>query len=67
MRINIKEILDDNISGSFTITEKTLQMFSEYLEYAMGTNIDVNEVFEEIHISAKRLVKQQPNMACLTG
>ncbi len=65
MRINIKEILDDNISGSFTITEKTLQMFSEYIEYAMETNIDVKEVFEEIHISAKRLVKQQPNMALL--
>ena len=65
MRINIKEIMDDNISGSFTITEKTLQMFGEYLDYSIKTNVDVNEVFEEIHISAKQLVKHQPNMALL--
>ena len=65
MRINIKEILDDNISGSFTITEKTLQMFSEYLDFAIKTNIDINEVFDEIHISSKQLVKHQPNMALL--
>ena len=65
MRINIKEILDDNTSGSFTITENTLQIFDEYVDYATKSNIDINEVFDEIHSSAKQLVKQQPNMALL--
>ncbi len=65
MRINIKEILDDNTSGSFTITENTLQLFCDYIEDVIKTNTAIDEIFDEIHISAKRLVKHQPNMALL--
>jgi len=65
MRINIKEILDDNKSGSYTLTEKGLKVFQIYVEEVIKTNIPIDEIFEEIHINAKQLVKSQPNMALL--
>lgn len=65
MRINIKDILDDKTSGSYTITKKALELFSDYIKEAHKTKSDIKEVFEEIHISAKLLVKKQPNMALL--
>jgi translation initiation factor 2B subunit (eIF-2B alpha/beta/delta family) len=65
MRINIKEILDDNISGSYSLTEKSLNVFKQYIEEVIKTNTPAEEVFDEIHINARQLVKSQPNMALL--
>lgn len=65
MRINIKEILEDNTSGSFTLTENVLTLFEQYTREILKTNITAKEVFDEIHINAKQVVKAQPNMALL--
>jgi len=65
MNIDISDILNDNTSGSFTITSNSLARIITYLGEEKGSNTDLETVFENIQTAAKDLVKSQPNMALI--
>lgn len=65
MSLDISEILNDNKSGSFTITSNSLKMYLDYLKNEIKGDISLDVLFEEIQNAAKDLVKSQPNMALI--
>jgi translation initiation factor 2B subunit (eIF-2B alpha/beta/delta family) len=65
MSLDISDILNDNTSGSFTITSKSLKRYMDYLEKEKDGKTDPETLFEDIQSAAKELVKSQPNMAMI--
>ena len=65
MMLNISDILDDNTSGSFSLTMNTLKLFKEYLNDQKNSQLDIEIIFEEMQFAAKNLIKHQSNMVLL--
>jgi translation initiation factor 2B subunit (eIF-2B alpha/beta/delta family) len=65
MALSITEIVNDNTSGSFSLTMNTLKVFSDYLDQEKATETSIETVFEEIHAASKNLIKHQSNMVLL--
>lgn len=65
MKLDIKSIIADNKSGSFTITTNLLKHFQEYISEKEKTNDSVDQMFEEMQTAAKTMIKYQSNMVLL--
>lgn len=65
MNLDIKDLLDDNKSGSYTITANTLNLFKKYILIQKKSEIDIDTVFGEVHSAVKILLRHQPNMVLL--
>ena len=65
MALNISKILNDNTSGSFSITMNTLKLFKEYLNEQRKSNTAIETVLNEVQTAAKSLIKHQSNMVLL--
>ena len=65
MSLDISDILNDNRSGSFTITTNSLKRYLDYIKEEMATDTSLDVIFENIQDAAKDLVKSQPNMALI--
>ncbi len=65
MAINLSEILNDNRSGSFSLTMNTLKLFKQYLNEQKNTQSTIETVFEEIQAATKSLIKYQSNMVLI--
>lgn len=65
MSLDISEILNDNTSGSFTLTGKSLELYLDYLKTELKGDSSLDDIFEEIQNAAKDLVKSQPNMTLI--
>lgn len=65
MTFDISPVLNDNTSGSYTLTLRTLDLFKHYLEEQLKTDRELEEIFDEMHTGAKTLIKHQTNMVLL--
>ena len=57
MSLDISDILNDNRSGSFTITTNSLKRYLDYIKEEMATDTSLDVIFENIQDAAKDLVK----------
>lgn len=65
MDSELKKILQDNTSGSTTLTLHTLQYFKGIIDTMKPDAVSVEDAFHQIQDGGKILVKAQPNMALL--
>jgi len=61
----IENILNDNQSGSFTITLDTLNLYSSILEESKNDSRAIGDLYKQLQSISKSLIKQQPNMVLL--
>ncbi len=65
MRPDLESILNDNRSGSLTITKKSFDLFRQIVEEARKNSDDLEAVYKDVQNASKTLVKRQPNMVML--
>lgn len=65
MSINIDTILNDNKSGSVTLTLNALQFYRDYLNKMLSASQKLENIFEQFQNVSKKIMKKQPNMILL--
>lgn len=60
-----KQILEDNVSGSLTITLHTLQVFGKYLDACQHQSSTPAKCYQDLQNVSKEILKSQPNMVAL--
>lgn len=65
MSVDVDKILNDNQSGSVTLTQNTLKFFRDYLNERLSASQKLEDIFEQFQDVSKKIMKQQPNMVLL--
>jgi translation initiation factor 2B subunit (eIF-2B alpha/beta/delta family) len=61
----LKTVIEDNLSGSTTLTIKALAIFRQIIKNAKPNDHSVEAAYHELQQATKMLVKAQPNMALM--
>ncbi len=65
MNISLQSILQDNQSGSLTITQNLLAYFANQVQECIHRDEDVQQCYEQLMGISRQILKKQPNMALL--
>ena len=65
MSVDIDIILNDNQSGSVTLTLNTLKLYREYLNEMVSASKNLDDIFNKFQDVSKKIMKKQPNMVLL--
>ncbi|MEJ2545823.1 MAG: hypothetical protein P8Y99_17305 [Calditrichaceae bacterium] len=65
MSVDIELILNDNQSGSVTLTLNTLKLYRDLLNEMLSASKNLDEIFEQFQDASKKIMKKQPNMVLL--
>lgn len=65
MSVEVDKILNDNQSGSVTLTQNTLLLYREFLNEKSMAGLKLDEIFDQFQDLSKKILKKQPNMVLL--
>ena len=65
MSVELEKILNDNLSGSITLTQNALKFYRDYLADLSKSSQDIENIFQNFQDEAKKILKSQPNMVLL--